>query len=157
MSTSASSQDSHGRRSSRSVLCSAVWMGIAIFFSHFYFFFLFLFFSTLACFPPCLRFLSPSWVPSCCSTLTCPPSIFVLCPQNKASSQQQCLWHDLTEFTEVFFPPYLFCWWELLLRMCMSEKADHSHCSEWEGTQSDLRDVPCFPGLFALQPCLIAC
>lgn len=34
-------------------------------------------FSTLTCFPPSLRFLSPSWASSCFSTLTCYLLIFV--------------------------------------------------------------------------------
>lgn len=98
---SASSQASHGRKSSRSVLCSALWMGITTFFPHFCFSHFFLLYlashhSLDFCFLPQPHPAAPPW-------LGLSSSLF-LCPQNKTRSSQQWLWHDLTEVTGIFFP-----------------------------------------------------
>lgn len=103
MPTSASSQVSHGRKRSRSVLCSAVWMDHLLL-PLFLFLFFLLFLPWLALchlLDPCVL---PESDPAAQPWLALSPSSF-LSPQNKARCQQQWLWHDLAELTEVCSPP----------------------------------------------------
>lgn len=139
MCASAPSQDSHGGRSCGSLLGSAVWMAITAFFSNFYF-------SQFSL--PWLAFhhslnscLFPDPHPTALPWLALSSSLF-LCPQNKATSHQQWLWHDLREPTEVFPPLYSFHLLRGAAQMCLGEKADHSHFSK--ETQSDLEMLCAF-------------
>lgn len=109
-------------------------------FSHFYFFPVF---STLACFPPFLKFLFlPDPHPTAPPWLALSSSLF-LCPQNKTTSQHQWLWHDL-RVMRFFPPPYSFLLLGGAAQTCLGEKADHSCFSKGKGTQSDLEMLCAF-------------